>query len=214
MPMASAPQPDRKLNLIVFGINEQAKGTAKCLCSTTDLFAVGSIFSNLASFVTEQSVHNCYRMGHFNEGSKRLVLVKWSRASDITLILSSRAKLAELPGIRIKPDRPMSERSIESLLLKERRPPINSGTDSRVIKIGGSTLYVNGKKFGVVTEYLLTSAFSSPVSNLIKTSQQEPTAQSFVSNSPLPGFVQNLSSSSTVQDILSLPLLHVITAAD
>ena len=160
--------------------------------------------------MTEQSVHDCYKLGHFNEGSKRPVLVKWSRACAVTLILSSRAKLADLPGIRIKPDHPKSERSIESLLLKERQSLINSGTHSRVLKIRGSTLYVNGKKFAVVTEgkYLLTSAFLSPVSNLTKTSQQEPIAQSFVSNSSPPGFAQDLSSSSTVQDSASTSTTH------
>ena len=126
--------------------------------------------------MTEQSVHNCYRLGCFKEDSKRPVLVKLSTASDVTLNISSRTKLADLPGIKIKPDRPKSMKFIESLLLKERRSLINTGMESRVIKIRGSALYVNGKKAGVVTEdkYLLNTASSSPVSNLTKTPLQEP----------------------------------------
>ena len=55
---------------------------------------------------------------------------------------------------------------------------------------------------GDVTEgkYLLTTASSPPISNLTKTPQQEPNAQSCVSNLPPPAFVQNLSSSSIVRD--------------
>ena len=64
--------------------------------------------------------------------------------------LSQSHKLSERPGISIKPDLSPEERSTQSLLLKERKILIASGTEQKNIKLLGNALFVNKQKYGIV----------------------------------------------------------------
>ena len=76
-----------------------------------------------------------------------------------------------LPGVSIKPDLSPRERTEESLLLKERRALILSGTDRKAIKIRGSALFVNKIKYGVVINSVFQRCHSSSDSTLSTSSQ-------------------------------------------
>ena len=69
-----------------------------------------------------------------------------SNARDPLLILTNKFKLAVTQDINMTKD----ERSIESILLKERRRLINLGTDSRIIKIRGKSLLISNKRHGYI----------------------------------------------------------------
>ena len=57
-----------------------------------------------------------------------------------------------MPGISIKRGMAPNERKIESLLLKERRFLIESGTDRRFIIIHDNILFVKKKKYGMILD--------------------------------------------------------------
>ena len=69
------------------------------------------------------------------------------------LLLSKRAKLADMPGISIKPDMSKEQRKVESVLLYERRKLIQSGIVSKCIRLKGDSLFVNNKKHGSVVNF-------------------------------------------------------------
>ena len=142
---------ERKYNLIVFGLKESSKGTPKHVRNSNDQSSIATIFSSINESVNELSIRDYFRLGKYDENRSRPLLVKLTRASDVSMILSGRSKLSTQPGITIKPDLSREDRAIESVLLKERRSLIDSGTERRLIKIKGSVLYLNNKKYGSVT---------------------------------------------------------------
>ena len=110
---------------------------------------VADVLISLDSKVHEHQIRDCQRLGKYSETKQRPILVKFSRSCDVTSILSSRAKLAERPGISIKPDMTKEEKKIESML-QECRKLIQSGTTSSLSKLRGISLNVNNKKVGSV----------------------------------------------------------------
>ena len=76
----------------------------------------------------------------------RPVLVKFNCASDVVNILAKYCSLSSnAHRFFIKPDLSPVERSIESLLLKERRVLIDSGTLRKAIKVCGNCIFVNSR---------------------------------------------------------------------
>ena len=71
----------------------------------------------------------------------RPILVKLNRPTEVLKLLSSKESLPN--GVSFKPDQSKQQRTIESILLKERWKLIQSGTDRKVIKICYNTLLVN-----------------------------------------------------------------------
>ena len=145
-----------RFNLIVYGLPECPQGTPKQTRSSDDLQNVVSTLSSIYPTVDDTSVRDCFRLGKYNTDStnrSRPLLVKLTRSRDVTNILLNRYKLSDHPGIRIKrPDLSRKERLIESILLKERRNLIDTGVDSKSIKLKGNSLFVNNLRFGFVTD--------------------------------------------------------------
>lgn len=111
----------------------------------------------------------------------------------------ARAKLSGMPGIRVKPDLPKDERFTESLLLKECRLFITSGTNRSTIKIHGSTLYVEGRRHGVVAngkfeKLPLVSDFLPSPAGTVETSLPEPSSSLYLLCINPPGANANASS--------------------
>ena len=79
-----------------------------------------------------------------------VLLVKMTRVSDVTMILSNKKKLSSRPGISIKQDLSPEERASHSSLMKVRRTLIDKGTDPRDIKARGNALLVNGRRHGAI----------------------------------------------------------------
>ena len=156
---------------MVYGIEESAKGSPRHVHSRNSMDAVADVLISLDSMVHEHQIRDCQRLGKYSETKHRPILVKLSRSRDVISILSSRAKLAERPGISIKPDMTKEERKIKSMLLQDRRKLIQSGTTSSLIKLRGTSLYVNNKKVGSIRDLKYV-----PVRNKEATTEpQEPT---------------------------------------
>ena len=123
---------------LIFGLRESSKGTPRHIRLTSDLTAVTATLSSLDSSITDHSIHDCFRLGKYNDSRTRPVFVRLARACEALSVLSQRYKLAKSPGISIKPDLSPKERAIESMLLKECRALITSGVDHKEIKIRGN----------------------------------------------------------------------------
>ena len=79
---------------------------------------VADVLISLDSKVHEYQIRDCQRLGKYSETKHRPILVKFSRSCDVTSILSSRAKLAERPGISIKPDMTKEEKKLNQCCCK------------------------------------------------------------------------------------------------
>ena len=146
----------RKLNVVIYGLEECIEGTQRFQRTRKDLEAVGDLFTFLDPLVTAQLISDCFRLGKDRKDKTRPLLVKFARRCDVELILSQRKKLSSKPGIGVKPDMSIDERKVESILLKERRSLINTGVERSSIKIRRNSLFVDNCKIGSVID----SAFS------------------------------------------------------
>lgn len=182
----AAPKPyslsNRKFNLILFGLEESTKGTPRHLRVRKDYENACSLLSSINPLISELSICDCLRLGRYRDDRHRPVLVKLNRSCDVQSILSNRRVLSSRPGISIKPDLSPEERTIESLLLKERRSLINSGINSSCIKIRGNILFLNKNKHGTIVDSmfqhlpLISDMLHNPVPPLM-TSPLMPLAQ-------------------------------------
>ena len=57
--------PERKFNIVVYGINECSKGTPRHRRLQSDLSSVVSVLSKLDNNIQPQSIKDCYRLGKF-----------------------------------------------------------------------------------------------------------------------------------------------------
>ena len=140
---------ERKFNIVLYGIEEAPKGSNRLVRSTHDDEEITSTLSVVDESFTHQSIRDSFRLGRYDENKKRPILVKFSRFSDASSVLSKRRNLATLEGIRIQPDLSPQDRITLSVLLKERRKLIDQDSvDRQQIRIRGNSIYVNGKKHG------------------------------------------------------------------
>ncbi len=146
--------PDRKFNIVVYGIKESPDGTSRRNRMSHDNQEVLDILETVDSAITVQSIRDCFRMGKYSEGKKRPrpILVKMSRSSEVQSILTNRRNLAEKQSISIKADMSFKERAVEKILLKKRWELMGEGVEKGKMKIRGKTLFVNNQKHGFVNE--------------------------------------------------------------
>ena len=171
----SIPKPasslDKKFNVVVYGLKESPANTSKHDRTKHDLDCLMKVFSDLKLSITPESMKDFHRLGKYDQNNThpRPILVKFLRAFEATLVLSCKSSLSS--GIAIKPDMSAEERKIESILLKERRSLIDSGTESKHIKIRGNGLYINHKLYAAVqnSQLCLLSASLQPVTNVSNT---------------------------------------------
>ena len=169
-------RPDRKYNLVVYGMKENEKGTKRHIRSANDIEAATTILSSLHSSITEYSVIDCIRLGKYSEDRCRPTLVTMNRPNDVSTVLVNRVHLSQTPHISIKPDLSPVERKVESILLKERRNLILSGTPRHHIKIRKDSLFINDREYGRVVDFtfLLCPLVSDfvPDASIINTSTE------------------------------------------
>ena len=190
---------DRKFNLVVYGVREQPKGTQRHIRSRQDEEIITLILSSIHSSISEYSVRDCFRLGKYSENRCRPVLTTLSRSNDVISVLANRRHLShssQYPHISIKPDLTPEARKVESILLKQRRELITSGTNPRDIKIRRDTLLINGRKHGVVVDSTfqlcplvsdhVNAAFlsSQPNQSIITSSVSTPVTSSQPINTP------------------------------
>ena len=146
---------DRKFNVVIHGIKECSKGTPRHERLRYDLNEVTKIVTSTEGSISPLSIRDQLRLGKYNEHSKqpRPVLVRFNRAIDRSLLLSKAGTLSG--GIRIKPDLSLKDRSIQSLLLKERWRLIQQGMERKTIKIRSNTIHIANKIHGQVIDSTL-----------------------------------------------------------
>lgn len=159
-----SPQQDRKFNVVIYGIEECAKGMPRHERSGLDLSNISRIITKVDENINPLSIRDLHRLGKYQEQSKRPrpILVRFNRAIDVSILLS---KASSLPNsIRIKPDLTPDERKTESILLKERWALIQKETERKAIKIRGSRIFVNNKLHGEVknSSLVLSQMQTSP----------------------------------------------------
>ena len=151
----------RKFNVVVRGIKECPKGTHWRDRTVSDCNSALATLSKLVPSLNDMSVRDNRRLGKYSESNPypRPLLVTLSRASDLADILAKRNYLAK-EKIFIKPDQSPEQRSMEAILLKERRSLINSKINTKQIKIRGPKLYIGNRVYGRVTDGVFTSHLS------------------------------------------------------
>ena len=135
---------ERRFNVIIYGIKECKKGTPRHVRTSNDMKSVSDIIQGICPDIPSQAIRDSVRLGRYTEGRNRPLLAKLNRSCDVLSILASRQKLAqsETPGVFI------NERSTEATLLRQRKLLIESGTDKKVIRIRGNSIFVRKIKYG------------------------------------------------------------------
>lgn len=121
---------ERKYNVIFFGLDESIGGTSRQKREREDLDRVVKIINDADSSLSASSIKDMFRLGKYAANSKkaRPILVKFVRSADVTILFS---RIKEIP---LKPDLSLTQRKMESILLKERWALIQSGITRNHIK--------------------------------------------------------------------------------
>ena len=150
--------PDRKFNIVVYGLDESVQGTSRRERKLQDTKKVEDVIQVVNSKVSSQSIRDCVRLGKYKAFSSRPrpLLVNLNRVSDVHLLLSNRKSLQK--PLAIKPDLPLEKRITEATLLKQRWALIQSGTSASSIKIRDSKLYVDESFYGSASGSIFSPA--------------------------------------------------------
>ena len=107
--------------------------------------AIMALISDLDPDIGPSAVRDHFRLGKFNDAHSRPrpILVKLNRTSEVESILSKRARVTGLHGV--KPDLPQEVRQREYTLMKERWALTQSGVERSDIKIRGSSILLRKK---------------------------------------------------------------------
>ena len=131
---------DRKFNIVIYGIKESPPSTPKETRLNCDLDNLHHTLSNIDSSLNTSCIQDFHRLGKFNATNPkpRLLLVKFLRVFDATLVLSKRGSLPS--PISVKPDLTREERAFDSAFLKIRWNLIQGGTDKKCIRLRGNNI--------------------------------------------------------------------------
>lgn len=159
---------ERRFNMVVYGIPENPEGTLRTQRLENDLKECSNIIKTVCTATSADPIVDCQRLGKYSKSEERSrpILLHLARALDVTRIMSNRKNLVSMPGISIKPHMSSHERKVESVLLKERRLLINSGSSRSDIKITPSKgeLHLSNKILGKVDfssyDFVRTSVLS------------------------------------------------------
>ena len=118
---------DRKYNVVLFGIPESSQGTPRFKRITNDYSEACSILSNLEKDDIKWNVRDCRRIGKYNIDNvrPRPMLVTLNSTAEVRLILTNYSALP--PTVTVKPDRSLSERKVDKILMSERWKLIKAG---------------------------------------------------------------------------------------
>ena len=138
LPPKPKPQVDHKFNLVIFGLDE-CPGSTPCRerIALDEEAVVHSLQQKIPSF-TALSVRDCHRLGKYEHSDHsrrrpRPILVTLNRASDVSLVLSTRFPTG---SIYVRPDLPPEVRHVQSIVREEHCSLIQQGlTDQSTIRI-------------------------------------------------------------------------------
>ena len=137
--------PDKKFNVVVYGIKESPPETKRETRNKNDLDNLISSLSDASLSIEPHAIKDSHRLGKYKSSKKqpRPLLVKFLRSTDASDVLRNKSKLS--PPVYIKPDLTPDEKAKESTLLKERRVLIEQGVNRKQIKLQNYSILVNGK---------------------------------------------------------------------
>ena len=156
--------PDRRSNVVLYGIGESPTKTPKHERVQKDIKAVLEILNGINVQINPDHIIDCFRLGKFkvNQPRPRPVLIKLKRVMDVSAILANKRSLSS--PLVIKPDISPDERKIESALLKERWSLIQSDLDRKHIKLINNCILVNGQLHGEIVNSVFKRSLTSHVS--------------------------------------------------
>ena len=148
-----AASPDRKLNVVVYGLNENPSNITRKERPQMDIKSATSAFSKLENPIDGSSIKDYYSLGKYNAQASRPrpFLIKFIRYTDASNLLNR--KLSK--PVYVKPDLSPKERAAESLLLKEQKSLIEKGIGRQFIKIRNQNLLVFNKFYDKVQDQQL-----------------------------------------------------------
>ena len=148
--------PERKYNIVVYGVDECASRLTRASRQEADLESVVSLYSRIDSSITSQCIRDSFR--------PRPLLVKLIRVTDMNKILS-KSRLIPKPYM-FKPDMSPSQHQCEAILLKERWGLVQGGISRKNIRIREECIFVNNKLNGRVTnnEFQANPAWQADIS--------------------------------------------------
>ena len=176
---------ERKLNVVLYGVQECSSGMSRSARQDSDLTNVVSVLSSIDPTIQSLSISDCFRLGKFTESSRpRPILVRFIRVVDASRILAKRSDLS--PPFSLKPDLPFQQRVHNSLLLKQRWQLIQNGNDRKFITIKGDCLYVHRKLYGRVIDrtFVPEQPLQSALSSMDVPTSSENVASSSSTNQP------------------------------
>ena len=176
---------ERKLNVVLYGVQECSSGMSRSARQDSDLTNVVSVLSSIDPTIQSLSISDCFRLGKFTESSRpRPILVRFIRVVDASRILAKRSDLS--PPFSLKPDLPFQQRVHNSLLLKQRWQLIQNGIDRKFITIKGDCLYVRRKLYGRVIDrtFVPEQPLQSALSSMDIPTSSENVASSSSTNQP------------------------------
>ena len=86
---------ERKINVVMYGIDECLEGMKKPQCVCQDHESVVDVIKTLDSTLDKQSVRDSFRLGRYVKEKRRPILVKLACASNASSVLSNHKKLFE-----------------------------------------------------------------------------------------------------------------------
>ena len=173
--------PDRKSNVVLYGIGECSSRTSRHERQQNDVKAVLETLSSIKVQINPDHVIDCFRLGKFkqNQSRPRPILIKLQRTMDVNTILANKSSLPS--PLIIKPDMSPQERAIESVLLKERWSLIKAGHNRKQIKLSNNRIFVNnqlhGEVINAVFKYSSSTASNSSAQPMDITHTKQPRSQ-------------------------------------
>jgi len=158
--------PDRKSNVVLYGINECSSRTTRHERQQSDIKAVLETLSNIKVEINPDHIVDCFRLGKFQQSQSRPrpILIKLHRIMDVNTILASKSALPS--PLIIKPDMSPEERVIEAALLKERWTLIKAGHNRKQIKLSNNRIFVNNRLHGEVINAVFKRSSSSSATSV------------------------------------------------
>ena len=139
---------DRKLNLVVFGIDESPSNTPRLDRLKNDLDHLVATFNAIEAPIEVHTIKDFHCLGKYTptQPRPRPILVKFLRAIDVATILSKRGTLKA--SLFIKQDLSPEEKKLDSILMNERWKLIQAGHNRKSINIRKNSIFLNGNLFG------------------------------------------------------------------
>jgi len=145
-------RPERKFNIVIYGIQECAKGTIRNLRPQSELTNAVQVLSKVVESVSLQSIRDSYCVRKYTQSDHPHPLVAvLNGTADVSESLPIEVRGNLRHPYYVKPDTNPEERAVES----QRWSLITSGVDRKDIRISKNRIYIKHKLVGVARARLV-----------------------------------------------------------